>query len=183
MNTETNVSLQEMKAQLLDAESRLESARDTAVKAKVHLRDLDYCREAGILTSEDQDFIDKAREQRTRACIDLLGQRQFVVDLSNSIISAEKEAAEKRQRAWMSKHHPELLAEVEAAEAQYTALIGVGDSVLGDSVCRSSYADRFRAQERLSLAKGTYENTYLATYSEDGGGTDERRRMDPGKST
>jgi exonuclease VII small subunit len=127
------LDLEKAKTELDAASKTYSGTRDLAVDAMVRLRDAQYCRDGGLLTSEDQDYLNEigtnanaARSQFFRARQRLAGARQRVADLDAGLDRLQKEDLADRQRAWLLKTQPHIVAELDDAQ----------------SVCSELYNDR-----------------------------------------
>jgi hypothetical protein len=135
------------------AADAVESARADAIDAALKLRDLDHCLAAGVIDREDADLL-AAREAAASTTGNLMRARSLqemaqreLADYTDLIPRLESEVARDKAIETIRRSKPELLAEVEDAQAEAAALATREDERGGvRPSARESYsvADRCR---------------------------------------
>jgi hypothetical protein len=154
--------LDEAETELNTATERYVSSRDVSVRASIQARDAQYCAAQGLLVSQDQTYIDQLGQQADEAKATLVRSRrqlvnsnQKVSDLRTSLERVEKDVLADEQRAWVKKHRPDVLSELE------TAKNACHDLYQSRAEGTTGHAQRvLQAQSRFTSAQDAYNAAF-----------------------
>jgi hypothetical protein len=118
-----------LRTRIATAEAEIETCRQDAMAAALHARDFQHAVRLGIYQPGDPP-IEDAERAFSRAIDALKAGQTALRNLEQALEvheAAAREAAEKaereRRRAWAWAHHPDLVAELEAAQDEEATLL------------------------------------------------------------